>query len=543
MKRLIFTFLSVMLCLTGIHAISFTPIDITDPDQQVTIQFKQGANYLQIKAIESNTINFNVGFFGLMMFESNIRGEQGNVLSMSYDSEGKRIFSYEVEEGKTYYFSTSSITEPSIDVLVYYGGGEGGVPISLTSNFSDGDTYSVTGENLELSFDRSIAVDHNWIEYGDNQDGTFKTKEEIPAGYINGILTTQYFYTIELSKYIREMCDAGKIKVGEKFKITLEGIHDQNDPSVIYGEDGNYSVTLVLDEMPGEMVSVNPAEGTTLYTYYPKDSKDGLLTFTFTDELDTDKSKVVVAVTYGDTEAGSYGIYNPEFTIDGKTLVVDLRGYRFPEKVESSRGDDSNTTITVSIKGLTTADGRAVATNNPSAGTSGIVVAYPLKKQEINFYYDFMPGDGKSLEGYDEIIIWLPTDVGTISYSGVTLQWLNNRGTVQKKQYKAEDVPFVFDANYNGYVCHVPLAGVSTDREITLTVDDAMLSNGDSIEITGKFNTDPTGIDSVLGEDANAVVKLYTIDGILVKEAPAATVLTGVKKGVYIMNGKKVVVK
>lgn len=470
MKRLIFTLIGIVLGLTGLKAVTFTPIEINDPSESVTIKLQPGANYLQLKAIESNTIHFNVGYFGIMMFECNAMGEEGNNLSISYDAEGHKIFSSEVEEGKTYYFSTSMITEPSIDVTIYYGNGEG-MPITLTSNFSDGDTYTVSGSNLELAFDRTVNIAHNWIEYGEEADGVFKTKEEIPAGYINGTY------------------------------------------------------------------------GTTLYTYYPETGKEGLLTFTFTDELNTDKSKVTVDLSYGDSEAGSMGSFNPEFTINGNTVVVDIRGYRFPETVESSRDGEVQTVITMNIKGLTTADGRPIITNNASAGTSGIVVTYPLKKQEISFYYDFLPTEGSSLADCSEIIIWLPEEVGVITFDKVLLQWLNNRGTLQTKEFKAEDVPFAYDKSYAGYVSHIPLAGVSKDREVTLTVEGGMLSNGDSVEITGKFNTDPTGIDSVLGDDANAVVKLYTIDGILVKEAPAATVLTGVKKGVYIMNGKKVVVK
>lgn len=482
MKRLIFTLIGIVLGLTGLKAVTFTPIEINDPSESVTIKLQPGANYLQLKAIESNTIHFNVGYYGIMMFECNAMGEEGNNLSISYDTEGHKIFSSEVEEGKTYYFSTSLITEPSIDVTIYYGSGEG-MPITLTSNFSDGDTYTVSGSNLELAFDRTVNIAHNWIEYGEEADGVFKTKEEIPAAYINGTYTTQYFYSIELSKFIREMAEDGKLEVGDKFKITLEGICDANDESVIYGEDGNYSVTLIM------------------------------------------------------------GSFNPEFTINGNTVVVDIRGYRFPETVESSRDGEVQTVITMNIKGLTTADGRPIITNNASAGTSGIVVTYPLKKQEIDFIYDFLPTEGSSLADCSEIIIWLPEEVGVITFDKVLLQWLNNRGTLQTKEFKAEDVPFAYDKSYMGYVSHIPLAGVSKDREVTLIVEGGMLSNGDSIEITGKFNTNPTGIDSVLGEDANAVVKLYTIDGILVKEAPAATVLTGVKKGVYIMNGKKVVVK
>lgn len=539
MKRLIFTFFSLILCLTGIHAISFTPIEINDPSEKVSVTFADGINYFQITAIENNTLHFNVGYYGVMFYESNALGEQGNLLSMNYDAEGKKVFSCEVEAGKTYYFMTSPVVETS-DVIIYYGSGEQSIPISVTSNLSDGETYYISGTNLELSFDRIVNVQHNWIEYGENSDGTFSQKEEIPAGYVNGILTTQYYYNIELSKLIREMADAGKLKSGDKFKITLEGISDANDDSVIYGEDGNYSITLVLGEMPGSLVSVDPEEGTTLYTYYPEEGKDGQLTFTFSDNLNEDASKVSVVVSYGDTEAGSYVTFNPDFTIEGNTVVVDLRGYRFPETVDSSRGEATNTSITVSISGLTTADGRDVITNNTSAGTDAIIVVYPMKKQEINFYYDFMPTEGSSLDGYDEIIVWLPEEVGSISFSKIQLQWLNNRGTLQTKNFMPEEVPFVYEA---GYVSHVPLAGVSRDREITLVVEDAMLSNGDSVEITGKFNSNPTGIDAVLGVDADAPVKLYSIDGVLVKEAPAASVLTGVKKGVYIMNGKKVVVK
>ncbi len=539
MKRLIFTLISIVLGLTGVKAVSFVPINITDPSQPAEVSLTYGANYLQITAIEDNTLHFDIGYSGLILFECNAEGEEGKQLSKSIASDGY-IYSCEVEEGKTYYFSTSTILDPVV-ITVYYGSG-GGLPITLSANYSDGDTYTLSSSNLELTFNRTVAVDHNWIEYGENADGTFSTKEEIPAGYINAILTTQYFYNIELSKFIREMSESGKLNVGDKFRITLEGIHDAENESVIYGDDGNYSVTLVMGEMPGELVSVDPAQGTILYTYYPENGEEGLLTFTFSDDLNTDKSKVSVSVSYGDTE-GSYGSYSPEFTIDGKTVVVDIRGYRFPESVESSRGDVAATVITVAIKGLTTADGRDIITNNSSAGTSAIVMAYTLQKQEIDFYYDFLPSEGSSLADYSEILIWLPEQVGAITFEKVQLQWLNNRGTLQTKDFAPEEVPFVYEANYMGCVSHVPLTGVSKDRELTLIVEDAMLSNGDEVEISAKFNTEVSGIDSVLGEDADAQVKLYSIDGVLVKEAPARSVLSGVKKGVYIMNGKKVVVK
>lgn len=100
MKRLIFTLIGIVLGLTGLKAVTFTPIEINDPSESVTIKLQPGANYLQLKAIESNTIHFNVGYYGIMMFECNAMGEEGNNLSISYDTEGHKIFSSEVEEGK-----------------------------------------------------------------------------------------------------------------------------------------------------------------------------------------------------------------------------------------------------------------------------------------------------------------------------------------------------------------------------------------------------------------------------------------------------------
>ena len=57
-----------------------------------------------------------------------------------------------------------------------------------------------------------------------------------------------------------------------------------------------------------------------------------------------------------------------------------------------------------------------------------------------------------------------------------------------------------------------------------MTVDNAYLMNGDPVTITGTFNNTGTGIDGV-------------------KEGKAGEVLGGLKKGVYITEGKKVLVK
>ena len=51
-----------------------------------------------------------------------------------------------------------------------------------------------------------------------------------------------------------------------------------------------------------------------------------------------------------------------------------------------------------------------------------------------------------------------------------------------------------------------------------------------------------TAIEDVLGEDVDATVNVYTIDGVCVKSGvKSSEALDGLRKGIYIVNGKKVV--
>ena len=214
--------------------------------------------------------------------------------------------------------------------------------------------------------------------------------------------------------------------------------------------------------------------------------------------------------------------------------------------MEGGRGSSGTaaTTVSFTLSGLTTTDGRAVQTNYPTAGTSAVLAFYTVQKEEISFIYDFIPQSGStSLEGYDEIIIWLNNP---ISYDGVTITWQDARGNERSRTYTPEQVPFEWDDYEEGYLGHVSLAGISYNRSpVTVTVDNAALMNGDPVTITGQFNTGGTvSVDNaVVDGNPNAVVKVYGIDGTFVKEGPAATVLDGLRKGVYITGGKKVVVK
>ena len=99
------------------------------------------------------------------------------------------------------------------------------------------------------------------------------------------------------------------------------------------------------------------------------------------------------------------------------------------------------------------------------------------------------------------------------------------------------------------YLGDVPieLNGKMTDEKLYCTIDiDMMSSLGQIIEVvfgTDEFNTTPEGGDGIENVTvADAKVNVYNLQGVVVKtNVNTANALDGLKQGIYIVNGKKVV--
>ena len=536
MKKVLFALLAFMFGLSGMSAQTDYHLGAINvgTEGSTTFDLKVGnANYFYITAPATGKLEFNVGFAGAAFYltDSQWTDETKVAIGSDMTAEG-RIFKCDVNAGETYYFSTSPIFDPTT-VVVSYSTGESS--ISLSCNYKDGDKFDLTDPNLDLTFSQIVTIDKKLILYGEGQ------QEEIADSYINDVYTNNYYYSISLSDLVSHLMDGGKIDVGDKFTIRLEGIRDKENPDKIYGDDGLFEITFELAEMPATLLSIDPADGSDINSFYPEGGDEGFIVFKFSEPLNEDKSKVRVNMAWGYKEAGSFEKYFPDFTIEGNTVTVDIRGILIPDEVDTGRGMDTSTKVTLTLTGLTTAKGGSVETNYPGMGVSSIIAIYGVKEQE-NLFFDFIPMNGcASLEGYDEILIW--TNV-PILYDGITLGWLDARGGQRSRTYTPEQAPFTWDDYYEGYIAHIPITTISLKNgPVTVDVVNARQLNGDPITISGTFNTMATGIDSVVAGNPDADVKVYTIDGRMVREGKAATATQGLEKGVYIVNGKKLLVK
>ena len=549
MKKTLFFLFAALMSFVSMSAQEQRPVDnnmieLASVDDEATFTFNANVHAFTFQAIEDGIIEFHVGWSSVMIYSTDRAFTEATkvMLNKQADSEGNFYF-WEVEKGKTYYFSTSVLIDP-VEIKVRYGTGDPGILIE--ANYEDNSLYSVTGRDLELTVDRQVSVAKYVVIYGDDN-----IEEEIPADYIQANYAMSYYITIMLGGLTDYLMDGGKITYGDKFTIRLEGIADANDPSTIYGEDGVIQRTFTLGEKPATVTNISPASGSEMYTYYPTDGEDGVVTFTFSDPLDETAEDVTCKVAYGDMEAGSYAELTVPFAISGNTVTVDLRGITFPENVAGGRGGSSlqQTNISITIRNLKTVDGREVQTNSEGSGISAVVASYRIVKQEIQYAVFWDPDQSNTLifRENDHVTCYITQP---IHFDGVTMTYWNGSGRELSKTLTLEDNPeyltYGYDEDMGAYAIYISLNGVSFyNQGVTISLNNASLMNGDEIQVSTHYEGSRTsGIDAVVtGGDADAVVKVYAIDGTFVKEGAAGTVLQGLPKGLYIVGGKKVVVK
>ena len=219
-----------------------------------------------------------------------------------------------------------------------------------------------------------------------------------------------------------------------------------------------------------------------------------------------------------------------EYKMDGKTLTFELPG-----------AATSQRSVTVTIN-ANAANGQPISYGLTDEeiieGLYGINLVYQMRK-DILVPETVTPAEGESVEALEEITLKFDqnayyTDTETV------LELKDAEGnvvTTATPEVGADDTEIVLLLN--------PV--VTTPGEYTLTIPAEAIYDLDGInynpELTLKFTVGSSvGINGIK-VSADGTVKVYTIDGVYVGQGKAADMLGKLAKGVYIVNGTKVVVK
>lgn len=471
-------------------------------------------------------------------------------------------YNYElpVKKGVTYYMCGNTMKGDNINVTLKM---EPKTIEYLGASVNEGDEFSPTGgSTVAFNFNRPVVATSAAIVYGDNQQTSVSPRSSSYACSVSADVKDAFI----------KLANAGSIKTGDEVTIVLKGVKEdpddvqEGDEPIVYGD---VSIKVKVGDMPAMLLSATmdgvPVNANTKFMTYYAPGK-GVLVLNYSKPLRTYGANA--QLTFGDfDEADNGGYYkedandedgkNFKMTIEGSQVIIDFSGKRrtvndMVTSTESKRGVDFSV-INLTISNLRDASG--VRVNSNGSTTSGRYNAtFSLDIPTANVASEFTPANGASIKNVDNIEIWIQ-DEQSLSYQGVSFSYNKQENGIEVKADGDELVDVVEEIvvdkaqiqresieEEDAVVLTVPVpADVKDKKNVTVALYKVTCVDGKDYSkiVAAEYNpADVTGIANIK-LDANKAVKVYNLNGQLVSEGKSFDGL----KGVYIVNGKKVVLK
>lgn len=347
--------------------------------------------------------------------------------------------------------------------------------LTLEVNYENGSEYSFsnTGGAVVFSFNRKVAVENAWIIPASG--------EKIAIEDITNMYTIKFYYYCQIAPQIKTLIENGKITIGSKFKILLEGIKNDADPTIIYGQDGTTSIELVVPRVPATFVSVSKPNNSTINGYYEPGDENAKITFTFSENVNCTNAKI----NYGNPEDDTFGEIDLPITSSDNKIIADLGGINL--NADQIKG---NTSVTLILGGITTLDG-AFIEGNIQGSPGAIGVTYNVKKKLADDVYGGFENTDIDTAEKLECYVSAP-----IIYDGALLSYTLN-GEEASTTIPAKQITVTPEED-GGITLFVPIANLSFDAgKVTAEIINAQTEDGSIVDLgkkeyTSKGKTAPT---------------------------------------------------
>lgn len=426
-----------------------------------------------------------------------------------------------VRAGETYTFYNTTTWGDSITMTPSFVEGKPYLQVAVVSaSPADGSTYRTTNQEGNVTFAFNVGIDVTAV----------KAELELPDGEIVELSnyrssedynTQGTNYVVLLAETYNALVDAGKLKPGDKFKVSLSDIVSEKDAENRY--EGKASVQLTASEEVVKLVSVSNREK--LQSYYMPGDEAGLITLTFTAPVTCTASNATLV--YGDREAGTWKEVKVPYTVEGNTIIWNVQGIHLSDVPAD---DEGNRYVSISLRNICDKDGYPVESN--AIGTTGtILFSYLVETMDINIYPDFLPAAGGNIDAVGEIEIWISAGK-YVTFDGARVTYQSNGESavqvIPLEQLRQEDDPY----SETDLLVYVPIAGIPFEAgEVIVELTGVSAANGTSPEIKVTYVSAREGSSGVRTSLVSrpSVVCTYLLDG---------TPLVGnaLRKGVYLQK-------
>lgn len=432
----------------------------------------------------------------------------------NYVDGGQRI-DFFMEKGQTFYSNTFSLGNDSKFILSI-----NQEDLKMTNvTPAENSVFDIIGSGLlVINFNMSVVYDNATLQCGSHS-------ASITGNINSGGLQ------FDLKNQIYQWFTDGSIKGGEELTVTVNGVKSAADKEMVYGENGTLTLHFLAPQKP--VMKIADTQPAKFLSYWIPGNSDAVLTMEFDGELMTgDAQGAACELSFGSAEADDYYTESLPITIDGKKLSVDFSGkLRTPAlMVPSSLNYGQMLVKFINIKA---ANGTMVF--SPEQGqTSSFQYAFNYEELTKDITAEFTPDNGANIFDYDIIKLWI-SDKTALTYDGVKFEFTVN-GELQTIVVSNDQITKEADPVGNGEELTIPVpAAVKNATEVTVSLNEPLYVDGLEHEITCTYSV-TNGINDVKADSHNS--EIFNLNGNMVEPSVVKT-----KKGLYIINGKKTVVK
>lgn len=540
-KSLLFFFLILGLCslkaqtrLTELIGTPESPMNIEVGESYLLDRF--GRQIFSFTAIEDGLLTLTLtDYCKIFSGETSLNTsthELEFVTNGQLSTQENNVFILGAEQGKTYLFQHDFTWGEEIIMEVNFTPGPPYIPVTLNRTIPESEAiYSTTVAEGNINFFFNLPIQANAVSVsmilpnGEEEIVTNIRAEE-------DFTTNGTILTVLLANTYQSLVDAGKIKEGDTFKVKVENVYEEGKPENCAQEE--ISVTLKASPKAVEYIGASKEE--TINSYYIVGDEEGLITLSFTGEVTTEATSAILH--YGDREKGTYKEISIPFEINGSEVTINLQGIPLNKSALNEQ-----TVINIVLSGLKDMHGYYIIGN--TIGSPGAIsLTYNITEIEVNIFSEFTPKSG-NIDSVNEVEIWI-AEGNYLLFDGVQLTYQkgNEMQTLllTKEELRIETDPY----SVKDLLVYVPLENVYFDAgEVTIEVFNALAINGNRPVIKATYisegKADPNGINTITTPAQETPI--YNLQGVKIGIGNSQSISKSLKKGIYILNGEKVICK
>lgn len=468
-----------------------------------------------------------------------------------------KAYFFECEAGVTYYLGDSFLMNDCIATAKFRTETEQLILKEVTP--AEGSVFNAGEGIVGLSFNQKVQVASVMLEAG--------TGKETLTPYVRDA-----YITIDVKNILNRMYNNGNLKAGDEIKFTLKGVAPTMEPTKLYEGTGEIVVTYVASNKPLQLIGstgtpISSPAVSTFKSYYMADDPAGIVTLEFSGEVNmSEGNKPIVTLNYGTTETEEQGEYYLEEldvkTQGDNTIMFCLKDkLRRPKDMVASGIDYG--TMTISVANVRDMEGNyCYAEGSGVLGSFTLVYTYSEVKYTVDTDWTLLDANGALIGGDEKPIdaatksveLWMREAGGKAAFSGAEFRYTEN-GTEKTKAMTLDEI--TIENEEDETVITIPVPAITADAGSNITVALTGVQRPDGLTET----TDPTAFDYVtktfsttglstnsiketsVDNTGNAKVSAYSTNGIQLLNNADTSATDRLSKGIYIINGKKVIIR